>query len=340
MTERMAKRGEWKLPEYYIDLHLHLDGAITPEIARRLADLQGISLPEKEELAARLSLPEDCRSLDDFLKCFSLPLSLLQTREGICEAVYLVQEELRRRRVIYGELRFAPQLHLERGLNQRQVIEAALEGLERSELPCNLILCCMRGADNQMENEETVELAGDFLVEHGGVVAVDLAGAEAPFPTEGYGGLFARAREKGIPFTIHAGEAAGADSVRCAIGMGASRIGHGVRSFEDRSVLKLLRETGIPLEMCPISNLQTCALRENQPYPLRDYLKMGIIVTLNTDDPAILRNSLDDEFLYIREHCGITCEEERQLLLNSAEAAFTDRKTKDLLKKRLLGSCE
>ena len=333
----MIEKEERERTTYYIDLHLHLDGAITLPIARRLAAIQNLSLPkDDEELLKKLSLPDDCKSLDDFLKCFGMPLSLLQTREGISEAVYLVQENIRSQNVIYAELRFAPQLHLEKGLTQRQVIQAALEGLGRSELACNLILCCMRGANNQAANEETVDLAAEFLVETGGVVAVDLAGAEAPFPTEDYKQLFARARERKIPFTIHAGEAAGPESVLCAIEMGASRIGHGVRSFEDEAVVKMLKERQIPLEMCPISNLRTCALREEQAYPLKYYLEMGIMATLNTDDPAILKNTLKDEFCYVREQCGITPEQERQLLLNSAEAAFTDRKTKELLREKLV----
>ena len=112
----------------YIDLHCHLDGSITPEIAKKLAALQQIPLPARNdrELENLLSLPPDCENLNDFLRCFSLPLSLMQTREGIREAVFLVQENLRSQEVAYGELRFAPQLHRDQGLTQAQVLEAAL----------------------------------------------------------------------------------------------------------------------------------------------------------------------------------------------------------------------
>ncbi len=136
----------------YGELHLHLDGAITPDIAKKLAVLQESDCHMKgKQLSQVLSVGEDCQSLNEFLQCFALLLKLLQTKEGISEAVYLVQEELKAEGLSYAELRFAPQLHCQDGLSQAQVIEAALEGLKRSTLPCNLILCCMRGTGNEKE---------------------------------------------------------------------------------------------------------------------------------------------------------------------------------------------
>ena len=183
----------------YGELHLHLDGAITPRIAKKLAALQGIELPyEGEQLNNALSVGEDCQSLNEFLQCFDLPLKLLQTKEGISEAIYLVQEELKAEGLSYAELRFAPQLHCQGGLSQAQVIEAALDGLKRSTLPCNLILCCMRGNGNERANEETMELTGEYVKKRiladgrkgYGVAAMDLAGAEALYPTYKYKELF------------------------------------------------------------------------------------------------------------------------------------------------------
>ncbi|MBQ8966277.1 adenosine deaminase [Ruminococcus sp.] len=322
--------------EKYIDLHLHLDGAVTPAIARRLADMQGIELPADEELADMLSVGEDCRDLNDFLRCFELPLSLLQTAEAISECVYLTAEELRRQGLIYAEIRFAPQLHTDKGLTQEQAVKAALAGLERTELPVNLILCCMRGADNKAANLETVRLAGKYLVKDGGVTALDLAGAEGLFPTADYADIFAEARAAGIPFTIHAGEADGAESVRRAIEFGAARIGHGVRICEDEDLMALAAEKGIYLEMCPTSNRMTHAVEDMSAYPLKDFLARGLKVTLNTDDPAIENTTIAEEFDYVRKAFGITSEEERTLLENSVEAAFTSDERKAMLMKELL----
>lgn len=321
----------------YIDLHLHLDGAITAETAMELAEVQGISLPAKteEELEKLISVPEGCASLNDFLRCFELPLSLLQTKEGIRRAVRLVLEEQKREGVIYAEIRFSPQLHTRKGLSQEEVLRAALEGLQAAPIPANLILACMRGADNQRENEENLELARRFLTRDGGVTAVDLAGAEALFPTRDYLELFRRAGESGIPMTIHAGEADGEDSVRAALEMGAVRIGHGVRARKNPEILEEIRSKGITLEMCPTSNRYTRSIVNMEDYPLLMYLEKGIRVTVNTDDPAIEGTTISREFRFLKEHFGLTAEQEQAILRNAAEAAFTSDERKHSLYKNI-----
>lgn len=322
--------------ERYVDLHLHLDGALTPKIARRLAQIQKMELPEDEgELLRLLTVPEDCRSLNDFLKCFELPLSLMQTPEGLSEAVRLVGDTILSQGVVYAEIRFAPQLHRTKGMTQEDAVKAALEGMKRTKLKVNLILCCMRGQGNEAQNEETLHLARKYLVEDGGVVAIDLAGAEALFPTKNYERLFEKAREAGIPFTIHAGEADGPESVRLAVTYGARRIGHGIRMGEDPEVVELVRKRGIFLETCPTSNRQTHAVEDMTKYPLREYLRQGILVTVNTDDMGIEGTTLAEEFRYVEELLHLTREEKRTLVSNAVEAAFTSPEVKAWLRKIL-----
>ncbi|MBR0319033.1 MAG: adenosine deaminase [Spirochaetia bacterium] len=317
----------------YIDLHCHLDGSITVDIARKLAALQNIELPASDaELESRLSVPESCEDLNEFLECFALPCSLMQTKEGITESVHLVQEYMKSQGLAYLELRFAPQKHCDNGLSQRDAIEAALAGLKMSDLHTNLILCLMRDRGNEKENLETVELAREYLVKDGGVVAVDLAGAEALFHTDQFAEPFKKAREYGIPFTIHAGEADGAKSVKDALDYGASRIGHGVRTAEDLALLEYLIKNQIPLEMCPNSNRQTKAVDDMSKYPIRDYLAKGVKVTVNTDDPAICRTTIAKEFEYLEKKFGITAGEKKIMMLNAVDAAFTDDSTKAALR--------
>ena len=332
-----ADAKDSRLPlDALIDLHLHLDGAITPEIARELARLQEIPLPQdRRQLEAMLSVPPSCESLNDFLRCFAFPLTLLQTREGIREAVRLVLEIVHKNHVIYAEIRFAPQLHTSRGLTQAEVVQAALEGLRSGPIPGNLILCCMRGSDTHKANLETVETAKQFLTKNGGVTALDLAGAEALFPTEDYRTEFTRAAELGIPFTIHAGEAAGPESIRAAVDMGAIRIGHGVRLQEDPALMDLIRDRGIVLEMCPTSNRQTRAVTDMAHYPLLTYLDYGIRVTLNTDDMAISRITLSHEFRYMESLLGLTATQARILLRNAADAAFAGEACRAALKRQV-----
>jgi len=323
--------------DQYIDLHLHLDGAITVPIAKQLAEIQGFQLPtdSDEELEKYLTVPPDCKSLNDFLRCFEIPGYLLQTPVGLREAVRLVADNIKSQGVVYAEIRFAPQFHTKDGMTQEEAIQAALEGLKETELKANLILCCMRGDGNDAQNEETIELAAKYLVEDGGVVAVDLAGAEALYPTENYRELFAKARELGIPFVIHAGEAAGAESVRYAIEFGAKRIGHGVRIFEDPEVVALVKEKGVTLEMCPTSNAQTRVIDNMSEYPLMKYLDDGIKVTLNTDDMGIEGTTLANEFRIMEEYFNLSPEQERILLTNAVEAAFTTDAVKNQLREIL-----
>ncbi len=327
----------------YIDLHLHLDGAISVPIAKKLAALQEISLPADTDnaLDKLLRVPEDCTSLNDFLKCFDLPLTLLQTKAGLSEAVYLVLEKCSEDDVVYAEVRFAPQLHTHGKMSQEDAVLAALDGFNRfqkehesiAETPffANLILCCMRGNDNKSENRETVRLAEKYLVKTGGVVAIDLAGAEALFPTSDFQDIFSEAQNKNIPFTIHAGEADGSRSIRTALEFGASRIGHGVRAFEDSELIDILTKKHIPLEMCPTSNRQTHAVDNMNSYPLKSFLDRGISVTINTDDPAIEGTSIKNEFDYIKKLYSISDDEIRTILLNSVNAAFTTEDIKQKL---------
>jgi len=321
----------------YIDLHCHMDGAITIDIAKELAKLQNIKLPEggDEVLLKKLTLKEGSKDLNDFLACFEYPLELLQTKEGITKAVELILEKAKENGAVYMELRYAPQLHCVKGLSQEDAIVAAIDGVKNSSLKANLILCCMRGNGNDKENEETLNLAKKYLVEDGGVVAIDLAGAEALFKTENYEALFKKANEMGVPFTIHAGEADGPKSIKDAISFGAKRIGHGIRSLEDEEVLKLVKEKGITFEMCPTSNIQTCVLDEYKDYPILKLLEMGIHVTINSDDPGIEGVNIAHEYSVIKDALNVSDEQFKEMLRNSVNAAFTSNEVKESLRKEL-----
>ena len=182
---------------------------------------------------------------------------------------------------------------------------------------------------------DSLKLTQKYLVEDGGVVAMDLAGAEAIYPTENYKELFEKAKEAGVPFTIHAGEAAGPESVRTAVGYGAKRIGHGVRSYEDPEVVRLLKENEVTLELCPTSNRQTHAIENMDAYPLIDYLNEGIRVTLNTDDMGIEGTILPEEFRDMEDQFGLTDEQRMTLLENAVEAAFTTEEVRNDLREKL-----
>ena len=179
----------------------------------------------------------------------------------------------------------------------------------------------------------TAELTKKYLGK--GVCALDLAGAEALYSNEGFVDVFEYAKSLNVPFTLHAGEALGADSVRSAIELGASRIGHGVRSIEDKELLPLLAEREIALELCPTSNMNTCVFPSIEEYPIRELLNSGVKVTLNTDNLAVSNTSLAEEYELMAKTFDLTEEELKTLALNSARAAFLEENAKNELVKKV-----
>ena len=317
-----------------IDLHLHLDGSLSVKSVKELAALQNIEIPEnEEELLKLLRINDDCKDLTEYLEKFAFPGMLLQTREAVALSVYNLQEELKEQGLIHAEIRFAPQLHTHKGLSQREVIEAAIEGLDRSDFSAGLILCCMRGNDNHEENLETVRLAKDYLGK--GVVSVDIAGAEALFPTENFGDLFALAKELEIPCTIHAGEADGPKSVWKALEFGTKRLGHGVRSLEDPALIEKIVSEGITLELCPTSNIHTCMFPSIEEYPLRKLMDAGVKVTINTDNMTVSNINLAKEFGKLIAAFNLTDEEIKGFARNSVNACFADEETKKVLLEKI-----
>ncbi len=272
--------------------------------------------------------------LGEYLEKFALPLQVLQTEQTIALGVFFLLGRLKKDGLCYCEIRFAPQLHQTRGLTQQQVVAAAVEGLIRGiaefKLPAQLILCCMRGSNNQAANLETVRVAKEFLEK--GVCAVDLAGNEYAYPTEGFADVFAYAKNLDVPFIIHAGEAAGAESVHQALHLGAKRIGHGIRSIEDPALCKELAEKEIPLELCFTSNLQTKATAQAQDYPLCKFLEQGLRVTVNTDNMTVSGTNLRREYQLLQKQFGLSTEALQAIAGNAASSAFLTKAQAELLK--------
>lgn len=320
-----------------IDLHLHLDGSLSAATILKLAKSQNVQLPtdNEEKLKLYLTVDKDCDNLLTYLEKFSLPLSLLQTREALRESAYNLLQDLQAKNMKYVELRFAPRLHCQKGLTQEQVCEAVIEGLnlgmEQTTVKGQLILCWMRGVDGDAKEVymETILAAEKFLGK--GVCGMDLAGAEAIYPTQNYRELFSIVKEKQIPFTIHAGEAAGPESIWAALEMGACRIGHGIRAREDEALMEYLAEHQIPLETCPTSNVQTQAVSCMQKHPLLDYLDRGLLVTINTDNMTVSGTDIWNEYDTIKKVLGMSREQQRQLFRNSVRAAFLSEVEKQKL---------
>ena len=307
---------------HVVELHLHLDGSLRPETVWELAKEQGVELPAKsaEEVKYKMEVPEDCKTLEEYLERFDLPLLVLQRADAIERVTFELVEDLANEGVDYAEIRFAPQLSVNGCLT-----EAAIRGAERGmkaypQIRVGLILCCMRGADNEALNMQTVETAKKYI---GDVVcAVDIAGAEGLFPTENFAPVFAKVREYGLPMTIHAGEAAGPDSMKTALSFGTKRIGHGVAAIDDPELIKRLIDEKVTLEVCVTSNYHTKVVPAINMHPIHKLLEKGVHVTVNSDNRTCSRTTLQKEKDVLKEELGFTDEEIEKMQEYAWEARF------------------
>ena len=310
-----------------VELHLHLDGSLSEKTVRKIVSEEGLVIPEifsGFSLSPFLQYKSENGSLADYLKCFELPIKVLQTPNAVRFACMKLCEELEQEGVRYAEIRFAPQFHTAKGYSQEEILSAAIEARDYASLlgvEIDYILCAMRGQSSKA-NEETLELALKYLGK--GVVALDLAGDEAGYPTEQYTDLFTYAVKKGRPFTIQAGEAAGPESIETALRLGAWRIGHGVAAINDIELMNYLAKHQIPLEMCPTSNVQTKAVQDISEHPLVKFLEKGIAVTVNTDNRTVSDTTLKKEFQAIRSIPGYREEYDRILRWNSEKSRFRE----------------
>jgi adenosine deaminase len=216
-------------------------------------------------------------------------------------------------------------------LSLEDVLDGISEGLElanhRFPIQARLIVSKSRDLNSDTmgrpwpTDDEIVELA--IRYHDRGVVGLDLSGQESGYPPELFRSMFQRARDAGLGITVHAGEAAGAESVRVAVEtLGATRIGHGVRVVEDLELVKQIANMGVVLEICPTSNLYTGAVSSLQEHPVRRLCDAGVQVTISTDDPSVCKTTLTDEYLLLAKQFGFTLDEILQLNQNAFNARF------------------
>ncbi len=310
-----------------IDLHLHLDGSLRPETVRELLDKRNINrFTSISELETAMRVSSQCRNLNEYLKCFDIPLSVMQRTDEIVRCALELGKCLAEKKITYGEIRFAPALSTKEGLTVEAVTEAVAEGIVQAEkaagIKLELILCCMRGASDK-DNLSVVRCAAKYYGRK--VCAIDLAGAEGLYPTDMYEEIFKEARKYDIPFTVHAGEAAGPESIWKALSFGASRIGHGIRCAEDKKLMEYLAAKEIPIEVCPTSNMQTGVYASYEEYPLKTLLDNGIMATLNTDNMTVSGTDKEKEMRLCTDRLGLSTEDINKMERYSEKAAFNYR---------------
>lgn len=315
-----------------VELHLHLDSSLSYETVQQIEP--GIT---KKEFNDRFIAPPKCHNLPDYLTRVANQVDLLQTIHSLKLATESLIRQLKRDNVIYAEIRFAPLLHTRKGLTGREVLHVVSEVLQTnskdSDLNIGIIVCCLRSFSEE-QSMQTAQLAHEF--KNRNVVGIDLAGDEKGFSLNKHRKAFQFAREHNIPRTAHAGEACGPESIWETLELlEPTRIGHGVRSTEDKELLIYLKENDIHLEICPTSNIQTDVYAAYSNHTVSRLFEEEISLSINTDGRTTSNVNLSDEYEKLHDIFGWTKERFVKCNLNALESAFIS-KSKGSKLKRLL----
>lgn len=346
-----------------ISLHDHLDGGLRPSTVVELAAAGGIEIPcaTSEELNEWVRSNADSGNLVDYLATFAVTLSVMQTAANLERIAREFVEDLIADGVVYAEIRWAPELHLEQGLDMRGAIDAVQRGIDSAvedgrasgrHTQAFQLLCAMRQNDRA---DDVAGLAIDYLGR--GVVGFDIAGPEAGFPASRLASAFAKLDAAWVPRTVHAGEADGLESIEGALLDGrALRLGHGVRITDDLSIedssgashvtlgplAEWVRDRRIALEICPTSNVHTNAFDRFgstiDQHPFEMLYQLGFAVTVNTDNRLMSGTSLSREIANLAETFGYDLDDVLQWQLNAVNAAFIASDERDALSDYLLSA--
>lgn len=306
-----------------IELHLHLDGSLDIDYASKLV---GKNVYDQ-------MVSNNDSNLGEYLEKFYLPDELMSDYDTIVEFSYRLAKQLEKEDVIYAEIRFCPTSHNKK-ISVDSVITGVRVGLAKvPSVKTNLIFCMRRNYSFE-ENLEIIKLAKKYL--GNGCCAIDLVGDESSYCTEDFKNLFDIIKKENIPFTIHAGEAPSDNSVMSAINFGAKRIGHGIRSVEDKNIISELIRNNVYLEICPDSNVDTKNVSSIEKHPIRELVDAGVAVTISTDNRTVSNTSLEHEYNLLKTYLGFNDDDILKFNLNAIEAAFISDEEKIELRNRLL----
>ncbi|HEV2006314.1 MAG TPA: adenosine deaminase, partial [Candidatus Limnocylindrales bacterium] len=312
------------------ELHLHLDGSLRIETALELARTRRIEAPRtRAGMVGALVAPPRCTDQADLLRAFDLPIALMQDAEALEQIAAELVEDKAADGVRYLEIRWGPLLHVAHGLTLEDGIEAVVRGAngaaERAGIAVRLICTALRSHD-PAANVGLAEAASQFR--DAGLTGWDLAGPEARFPDPlAHGAAFEAARAGGLRITLHAGEWGGAAQVRRALVVEPERIAHGPSVAEDPALVEELRTRGVVLDLCPSSNVQAAIVATVATHPLARLHRVGVRVTLSTDDTTVANLTLSEEYLRAIERIGLSLAELWAIDRLALDVAFADEST-------------
>lgn len=322
------------------DIHRHLDGNIRPQTILDLGRQHNLSLPAStlDALIPHVQVTSNEPDLVSFLSKLDWGVKVLASLDACRRVAYENVEDAANNGLHYVELRFSPgYMAMTHQHPVEGVVEAVIAGVREGCRDFN-VEARLIGIMSRTFGETACLRELDALLAHrDGITALDLAGDELGFPGSLFLSHFNRARDAGLRITVHAGEAAGPDSIWQAIReLGAERIGHGVKAIEDRGLMDFLAEQRIGVESCLTSNIQTSTVASLAQHPLKVFLEHGVLASINTDDPAVQGIDIQHEYRVAAPAAGLTPTQIRQAQINGLEIAFLSDEEKAALRKRVL----
>ena len=301
--------------------HVHIVGSTRPETLLWLVEEGGIESPYKTLEDVRRFF--QYQNFPHFISIYSTVVECI-TDEGQFERItYEMLEGDARCNVRYVEASFSAPDHVLRDLDYGRMLDAINRGVRQAHrdfgIECNIRIDLVRnyGPETGMEVLDWIEEKGD------NIVSIDIGGSERGFPPKPYAPVYRRAREMGLHLVAHAGEAAGPESIWDAVRhLNVERIGHGVAASSDPRLMDYLKERGVTIEACPVSNVKTGVIPSLREHPIRDFLDRGIGVTVNSDDPSMFGTDMNNEYLQLHSELGFTVPELFDLSLHAVDSSF------------------
>jgi len=317
-----------RLPK--VELHLHLEGSLEPELMFALAQRNQVELPFKNVDEVRAAY--EFSKLQDFLDIYYQGANVLIHEQDFYDLTWAYLKKCKEQNVVHVEPFFDPQTHTDRGIDFEVVIngisKALKDGEEKLGISSQLIMCFLR----HLSEEAAFETLGMAVPYLDSIIGVGLDSSEQGHPPEKFSRVFAKARELDLKTVAHAGEEGPAEYVWTALDdLKVSRIDHGVRSIDDPSLMKHLATTRMPLTVCPLSNTKLCVFDDMSEHNILTMLEQGVCVTVNSDDPAYFGGYMTENFVALAEALNMTEEQAVALVKNSIEASFVDDSRKDEL---------
>ncbi len=318
-----------------VELHLHLEGSMTPQTLLDLAQQNNFDLPAHD--IAGVEQLFHYHHFSEFITLFMQMAQVIVRGEDFARLAYELGSDLATQNVLYAEVMISPMQHIRRGMDLYEAISGAAAGFAQvaretgTQIRIALDHGRQYGPDLGWQVLDVARRAQPL-----GVVGWSIGGNEIGYPPEPFADLFAAAREAGLGLMAHAGEVVGPVSVWGAINeLGVQRIGHGVRSVEDPALMTALIERGIILDVCPSSNLRTGAVTNWESHPLRQLYDAGVTVTLNSDDPSFFHTTITEEYRRAVQHFGFTIDDLIHLVQNAVDASFLPVLERQILSSRI-----